>query len=824
MFLSNFALRRPVAIACIIIGLTLLGANSYRKLSLEMLPRMDVPVITIVTVWPGATPTDIEKDIAKRLEDAVGPVDGIKHIITSNADNTCQTQIEFHLGVDVNVAANDVREKIDTILSELPNDCERPTVLKFNINSKPVVTLALTGDATVDEMYDCADNMLRDRFSMVRGVANVELVGGAKREVHVRLERDALAGAGLTSLDVVEATRAGILSIPSGRVRQDGREYAVRLDADYDTVGAINSLEVANRRGARRYIRDLGSVQMAAKELRQAAFLDGKPCINIRLVKKAEANAVEVVNNVRAEFGAIAAGLPGGMKLVWVTDDGAFIQSSMDSTTLDVWLGVALTAAILFAFLLRLRMTLIAAITMPLTILISLWFMELCHFTLNTSTLLAMGLSVGILVTDTIVVLESIVRQFDKTDSPWEAARIGTAQVAVRGVASTLTHVVVLLPIGLMASMVGVFFKPFAVTTLIVNVVSFFISFTLTPVLCATLLAPKKARAEGPASRSLAERWEGLLGRAAHKYIGFLERLVAHRSLAWTSLAVVGLVFIHSLLLAPALGFNFVPDCDRGEIYVKLEYPTYYDLSNTLSQVREVETSMAGLPHLRYVLTSVGRVEGVAGMSPEGVNLAQILLKFDDKTARRIDADHLLSEVRRRLVGHADCIITASIPAIIGGQELPVDLEVAGEEFDTLNALALRVAALAKERKGFLDVDPAVRDHKPEIRVYPRRALLSDMNAPVRALAATLRANIEGVKAGSYKQGARTYDIRVKLVERTGVAQVAQFEMPGAQDAPVMLSNFADVRDSSTPVLLTRVDKRRIVKIYSNLTPELPLG
>lgn len=348
MALSSTSLRRPVAMTCLLIALTFLGANAYRKMGLELMPKVDAPYITVVTVWPGATPKDLETDVAKKIEDAVSAVDGLKHVTSVCLENMVQSVLEFQLGVDVNVVATDVREKIDLKMDEFPDGVEKPIIQKFNVNSSPIVTLALTGDLTLDQMYDYADNTLRDQLSIIPGVANVELLGGAKREVHVLLQRDALGAAGLTSLSVVKALQEGVNSLPSGRLQERGTEYAVRFDAEYQKVEELGGLQVAGKDGARRFIRDLGAVQMGTEERRQAVFLDGVPGIGIRVVKKADANTVEVVNNVQKAVERLNRNFPGGLKLTWVHDDGSYIQASVDSTVGNIWQGVLLTAAILF--------------------------------------------------------------------------------------------------------------------------------------------------------------------------------------------------------------------------------------------------------------------------------------------------------------------------------------------------------------------------------------------------------------------------------------------------------------------------------------------
>ncbi len=823
MLLADLSVRRPVAILCLIIALVALGFNAYRKLGVEQLPAVDVPILTITTVWPGATPADIEKDIARRIEDAVGRVDGLKHLTNSCMENVCFSFVEFQLGVNIDAAASDVRERLDTVISQFPEGVQRPVILKVDINAKPVLTLALTGDAPIEELYDYADNDLRDRLSVVRGVGNIELVGGSEREVHVLLQRDALAAAGLTSLDVVEATQRGVLTMPAGRVRERGAEYAVRFDAEYDAIAAIGALEAANRNGVRRHIRDLGRVALAAEERRQAAFIDGKPCIGIRVVKRAEANAVAVVRDVRLALEKLRPVLPGGMELVWVADDAAYIRSTVDSTLHDIALGVALTALVLFLFLLNLRTTLIVGVTMPLTIAVSLWFIQLLGYSLNMSTLLAIGLATGILVTNSIIVLENVAQRFADTPNPWEAARKGASEVAIAVIASAGTNVVVLLPIGMMGSMIGVFFRPFALTTLIVNLVSLFISFTLTPILCALLMRSGPAAAPPRLARHAAA-WDGFLKRLARRYADLLRLLARRRWVAALILLLALALLVHALSLAPAIGFTFVPATDRGQLIVKLEYPTRVDLAESAARTLEVERRFRDMPELRHLMTTVGKIEGVVGKSSEGVYLAQIYLVFTDKTERRLTIYDLMAEARRRLEGVADCIVGVSIPSLLGGEEIPVEMEIAGEDLAELDRIALRAHALAAGIPGVADPDTSVREGKSELLIRPRRALLSDLNLPIRTLALAARANLEGIEAGSFKRGDRTYDIRIKFDERPGRDQIEQFPIPVGGGRTVTLANFADVERASVPVLITRVDKQRVAKLYASLDKGAPLG
>jgi HAE1 family hydrophobic/amphiphilic exporter-1 len=823
MFLSDASVKRPVAMSCLIIALALLGLNAWRKLGLELMPRIDAPYITITTVYPGASPEQIETDVAKRIEDIVVTIDGLKHVSSACMENVCQTLLEFELDVDVDIAATDVREKLDLIKADFPEDVEDPKILKFDINAKPIINMALTGDVSIDELYDFADNTLRDKITVISGVADVELIGGARREVHVLLDREKLASKSLSSMEIVQAVQQGLRTIPSGRVRDTGREFTVKFDAEYKTVTDIGRLEVANEQDRRCTINDVGRVEMATEELRQKAIIDGRECIYIKVVKKAEANAVRVVDRVKAAMDKLERELPGGMELIWVNDEGRFIEATVQSAWINVAQGVFLTALILFFFLYNIRSTIVVSITMPLTIVIGLFFMQLAGFSLNTSTLIAIGMSVGILVTNSIVVLESIIKRLNRTGDPKEAARLGAKEVTIAVLASAGTNIVVLFPIAMMGSVIGLFMRPLAMTMLIMTAVSLFISFTLTPILCSIILKPARADQKGILNR-MENGFNGFLALIINGYRRILSFNERHRSAAFGLLAVTILLLLHAMTLTGKVGFTFVTQPDKAELFVKLEYPTWYDLEKTSERVKTVEKRLEDVPELEHMLSSIGKVEGVIGQSTQGVYLAQVLLTFSDRDKRTLTIYDLQSEVRSRLADYPECIVTVNQPALVGGQSQDIEMEIAGQELAVLDELAVRTKNLAQEIKGLSDIDTTVRAGKPELAVIPNRAVLSDLNIPAVGLGMTLRANLEGLDAGTFKKGDRNYDIVVELADKEGRKQVERFMFPAAPGRPMLLSNLARVEQRIAPIQITREDKQRVSKVFANLGAGMPLG
>ncbi len=842
MFLTTAATKRPVATSALLLALVLLGLNSYRKLSLESLPSVDVPYVTVTTVWPGASSEDVEKDVAKRIEDAVSGVEGLKHTYSTCFENAGNTIVEFVIGTDVDVAAQDVREKIDAIVGDLPAGCERPTIAKLDINAAAIATMFLRGGLTPDDLYWEAVNRVHDRLAAVRGVADVQVIGGEEREVWIELDRDALAAAGLTAAQVAQAVGRGVLSVPGGRIREAGSELAVRFDAEYRSVDDIGSLQVAGADGARRYLRDLGTVRLATEEPRQRAFLDGVPGVTVKVVKKSDGNTVETVRELKRRVEDIRRELPPGVELVWLQDDAQIVQANVDNTIADIGSSVLLCAVILFAFLVNLRSTFVVAVTMPVTIVISLFFLQLCGLTLNLSTLLAMGLSAGILVSNSIVVLESVVRRFEAKDgglcppsppearaaSPreerWTAAREGAAEQTVAILASAGTNVVVMLPIAMMTSLMGKFFSPFATATLIVNAVSIFVSFTLTPMLCALVMKPESEQTGRLARWGRA--WDAAITRVGERYGDWLRRIGERRGARALAAAVLLALLAASVAFGTrGLGFALLENDDWGRAFVRLEFPDYYDLARTQKATLAIARRIGEDPDAVSVLATPGRADALAGQASEGVYLAQIEVVYTPSESRPDRGiNRILEALRAELRTEPDLIATVTMPSYVNGMSSTIQYNLKGPDLTVLTDKAQKLQALAFALPGLAQIDTTARDDKPEVRIRPDRAVLSDMGLDAATVGAMVRAGVDGVEAASYKEDLKTIDVRVKFAEREGAAQIAGLPVPAAPGRPVPLSAFTEEIRTGQKVMIFRHDKERAILFGGNERPGYAAG
>ena len=694
MFLSRASVRRPIAMSCFLIMLVLFGINSWDQLGLDAFPNVEIPYVTVTTVYPGASPAEIEVDVAKRLEDAVGTIDGLKTMNTTCMENVCQITLEFQLGQSVDVAAQDVRERIDKIRKELPADIEQPEISKFDPNATPVITLMLTGDLPVDKLYDYADETLANRLSVISGVAEIQLSGGEPLELRVTLDKEKLTAAGITVSQVLSKLGEANIKVPVGRIRQGVQEINVTYDSEFKDFNDLGALEIGTREKRRIYLRDVAEITMESEEKRSLAFFDGEPGVVLKVVKKGEANAVRVIDGVRAAVDEINRDklLPSGMNLVWVRDSGSYIRSSVDDAWSSIAIGILLTAVILFAFLHEARSTFIVVISMPVSIVVSFWAMDLCGFTFNIFTLLALGTSVGTLVTNSIVVIENIARHLERGEDPKTAADSGAAEVALPVFASAMTNVVVFGPIAMMGSLVGRFLVPFAVTIGIATLVSLFVSFTLTPILAAILL-----RAELPEQNSLAFlfRWWNRGFGALERQFGRSIDFVCRHGLAAVLLAAA--LFLASMAYLPArVGMTFVPDGDQGEFVIKLEFPTDYSLESTLDRTLEVEKHVRELPNVLATSTVVGKVQGVVGQASEGVYLAEITVVAKPKNERKETLDDMRDLFRDELKNLSNCIVTINIPSATGGSSASMELEITGDDLDTLEKIATEKCGIIK--------------------------------------------------------------------------------------------------------------------------------
>ena len=832
MFLSDISLKRPIAMTVVLLVLALFGFLAWRTAGVDLVPLVDVPYVTVTVVYPGATPEEIETAVVRKIEDAVSQVDGLKHMTATCANNFCQVMLEFHLDRDVDTVATDVREKIDLIVNDLPSGAEKPNVAKFDVNATPVVTMALTSSSakTVEngDLYDYADNRLSSRFSSLPGVASVELIGGEKREVVVEVDRRKLAAKGLTLAEVVGKVGKGNIKIPSGEIDEAGRSAALTFDAEAKEPSELGSIELGRPRGAKVYLRDVAKFHFGTKRAESLAYFNGEPAVVLKITKKGEANAAKVVDLVRGAAEKAKAELPAGMSLNWVRDDGAYVHATVRGGFDSIWQGILLTGAILVLFLAEWSSALVAFVSIPVTIIIALIVFPFFDCTFNLVTMSAVGISSGILVANSIVVLENIAARFQKGGDGGVKATVAKAagQVAVAVCASALTNIVVFLPIATMKTLAGRFFVPFAIVITAATFASLFVSFTLTPIL-SSMFAGRGAGVNRALTFVLAP-WNACYNATARFYRATLFPALRHPVLLIAAVAVLSAAGF--AYLVPRLQLDFIPTMDKGEMTVRLEYPADTALEKTaertLALARKIESlkDSAGDPLAQSVTISVGKTQGILGAVSQGAYLAEIAVKLKDMTAR----SETIQDVAERLRGvcreEPDVIWSALVPLVIGGSAQSAEFRILGDDFDTLNAAGLATARDAAADPSCADVSHSIRIGRPETRLYPKRAVLNDLGVTPDALGTSLRASFAGLKCSRFTKGDRSYDVRVRFAEEDGFSQVDALNFPGADGVPFTLDSVARKERVMKPVQIVRSMKRRAVTVYANNARGYGLG
>ena len=826
MFLAKASTTRPIAMMTLIICLLMFGVLSFRNVGVDLLPQVDVPYVTISVVYPGASPDKIETTVAKKLEDAVVQVDGIKHITATCLNNFCQLIVEFDLDRNVDVCATDIREKVDLIREDLPAEAEAPQIVKLDVNAKPVVTIAVRGRQSIDELYDYADNALADRFSTLGGVAKVELIGGEEREVLVNVNREKLAARGLSLGAIVQAVGQENVDVPVGQIDDGTREISVKYNGEAAEVADLGNIQVGVVRGQRVYLRDIATFAFGTERKKSSATYDGEPCVVLKVTKKGEANAVAVVDRVRKAFDEVKKILPGGMELVWFRDDGDYTQAQVSDGLGSIRDGVILTGIVLLLFLADIRTAFIAFITIPVTMMIALMTFSWFGYTMNMVTMSAFGISVGVLVTNSIVVLENVARAFERHKNgdgggvPSVVER-ATSQVGLAVAASALTNIVVFLPIAAMKSITGKFLAPFAVTTVAATFASLLVSFTLTPIL-AMWMAPYGETINRFLTRVLTP-WDWFYKRLEAGYVRSVRGVLRVPVLFVVAIGAVSGVGLY--FYATRIQSDFVPQTDMGDISVRLEYAADSNLGHTAVRSQALATRLAKDPAVRHVLVTNGKVQGIIGQVSEGSYMAEIQLRLSSMIDRPHDkiAD-VLARIRQQANDESDCLWSVMVPSIVGGSEQDTVIMVSGPDLGTLNRVGTEAKVRFGEDPSTSDVSNSVRPGRPEISLSPNRAVLHDMGVASSDLGMILRANVAGLKATTYKKGDRSYDIRVRYVQQAGREQISAMNLPGPDGRPMPLNAVTKSSDKIQPTQIVRYDKVRSVTLYANVAKGYGMG
>lgn len=814
-FLAHLAVARPVLTSMLVAVFVFLGAFSYLAIPLDLFPTVDFPYVTVTTIYPGAGPEEVENEITEPIEDAISTMANLESLSSFSQENVSTVIIEFDFDVDADLAAIEVKDKVDAIRARLPSDAEAPTILKLDIQSMPIMDVTISGPQSLEALTDFADDVVRERLARVEGVASVTLSGGLEREIQILVHPDRLRAYGLSITELAALVGGENITVPAGRVTEPHAEFSVRAVGEYTSINDIQELPLQLPEGGRIRLADVATVREGFADVREIARYNGQPTLSLSIQKQSGANTVAAAAGVFDAAEELRAQLPPGAVLEFARDASEFIRDAVQDIFRNILIGIALTTAVLFLFLHSWRGTLVAAIAMPATIIATFLAIDQAGFTINIMTLMALGITVGILVTNTIVVLESIYRHLDEGKAPGEAAEVGTTEVAVAVAASALTNVVVFTPIAFMQGIMGQFFISFGLTVVFATLVSVLISFTLAPMLAAKLLRTYETKLE-ETEGMLSAFWRAFdrgYDSLQRDYRAALHWVLATPGHGWLVITGTGvLVFLALAVQVAFVGGEFMPEQDEGLALITLELPPGTPPDRTSQVAARAESLLADIPEITSTLTQIGgQSRSFGGGSVSEVNVAQIQVTVESE----LPTTELIPQFRERMAEIPDADVTVTLTQSSGpGSGAPLQVLVKGSERRRLEALAVQATSAVAAIPGLVDVRNNIENPRREMVFRPNRDVLTDHGLTMFAVGGTLRASIEGVVPGVYREAGDERDIRVRLTEqaRSRTAELGSMQIR-SRAGMVPVSSLGDLEERAGETTIQRDEKQRTVQI-----------
>jgi HAE1 family hydrophobic/amphiphilic exporter-1 len=800
-------ITRPVFTGMLTLVVVVFGLVAYPRIGVDQFPEVDIPVVTVMTILPGADPEAIERTVTEPLEEALNTLSGLDTLRSVNVDNVSQIVVQFDLERDIDVAAQDVRDKVQATLARLPREIEAPVVSKVDFGAIPVVTLAFSGPLPIERLTKVAEDEVKPRIQQIRGVGSVTLLGGREREITITVSPDLAKGYGLSPADVVAAVRAQSVDVPGGRTLEAGVERSVKLAGEARTVEALRALVVASPGGVPVRLGQVAELVDGPAEARSSARLGAESAIGMVVLKQSGANTVEVAEAVKESLGRIQAQLPEGSRVAMVVDGSQSIRASINAVKEDMIIGGILAVLVVLLFLRNVRSTLVAAVALPTAIIGTFAVMHALGFTLNVITMLALTLSIGLLIDDAIVVIENIVRHVEHGERPWEAARKGTGEIALAVLAVTLAVVAVFVPVAFMEGMVGRFFYQFGITVAVAVLISYLVSMTLTPMLSARVI-----RAHAAHGRVFLVIERALAGVEA-TYRRALAWALGHRAV---TMAGAFAVLVLTGVLATQLKFTFLPQQDIGLVKVTLELPSGTALEATRREIEDLAAQIRAVPGVRETFAVAG------GGALEEVNKGDITVDLVPIAARSYGQQEFKEYLRRTLrVSPAAVVAVQDYNPMAGGgnRAQPVQFNLRSTNLEELLAAVEKTKAKMLANPGLADVDTTWRGGKPQLDVVVDRERAAALGISAAALGQNVRALMGGDKVTDFHEGGDTYDIKVKLppaiLADPGALGAIAVRAPSGQ--LVELRTVAEVRSSVGPSQIDHQAQVRQVTLLAEL-------
>ena len=820
MWISDVSIRRPVFAVMLVGAFVVLGWISLGRIGVDLFPRVEFPYVSITTLLEGAAPETIETEVTDAIEEQVNTISGIESLNSISSEGHSAVNIEFGLDENVDVKAQDVRDKVALAISDIPRDAEQPIVQKVDPDAQPIMSVMISGDMPVREITRYADRVVKERLQRVPGVGSIRLVGGRDREVRIWLDAVRLRAYGVTAQDVIDAVRREHAEIPGGRLDTAGlrSEFSVKTKGEVKDVAEFGQIVVAYRETGPTRVQDVARVEDGMEDLRSYAELDGQPGVSLEIRRQSGRNTVEVAQQIRAELAEIRQTAPEGMKLIAARDTSMFIEESVNDVFGDITLGVILVVLITLAFLLSVRATAIVAIAMPTALVATFFAFYVMGFTLNLMTLMALSVAVGLLVDDAIVILESIHRQLEEGHPPMKAASLGVGKVGLAVLSGTLSIAAVFVPIAFMDGIVGRFFFQYGLAIVFSVIVSLTCSLTLTPMLCARFLERSDESKLGRVGRFFDDAYTQL----EIAYGRLLDVALERR---WIVVLLAAGAMVLGVFVAGFIPSAFDTRADRSEFLGQIELAYGAGVEQTREVASRAAAAMAKVDHVKSVFFTVG------GDSRERVNQASFYIALTPKADRDVGFIPVMDDTRmamQRAAPEATHISLSDVPWISGGGFTNFELEyaISGPDLRVLRERTDMIAVRMREAGIFRDVKTSFEEGKPEVQVIIDRMRAADLSVPVRSLADTVRALVGGVDVATFEEYGQRYDVRVRLEEnqRHELHQLELIQVRASDQELIDLANLAAFNVAAGPAQIDRANRSRKISIFANTGPGVAMG
>lgn len=808
MILADVCVRRPVFATMLVGSLVVAGWFSYKSLTLDLFPKVEMPVVTVTTTLPGAGPEEMEAQVTKPIEEVINTVSSIDELRSVTREGLSQIVIQFKLEKNLAVAAQEVRDKVGSVLAKLPEDADPPIVEKFDVDATPILTLTVSGFQGIKELTEIAEKKVKEPLESISGVGAIAIIGGQKREIQVLIDPERLKAYGLPMKTVADALAKQNVEFPGGRMTQESGETVIRTLGRVQSVREFENIVVATHRGAPITVADIGRVEDGVVEPRTLSRFDGKNAVSLIVRKQSGTNTVFTVDAVRERLAEVRQLLPAGVDVLITRDQSNFIRESVNEVQKHLWLGALFASIIVFFFLGNVRSTLIAAVSIPVAIISTYSLLAAAGYSLNRITLLGLTLAVGIVIDDAIVVLENIYRYIEeKGMNAFDAARAATAEVGLAVSATTLSLVVIFVPVGFLKGTVGMWLSSFGFTMAFSILVSLLVAFTLTPMLCSRFL-PKKLAAHAHSSR------ESFVYRFFDRsYMAMLRWSMRHR---WVIVCIVIGIFASTPWIGKHVRTNMMAQDDRGEFEINIKTPPGYSLAQTDVVTKAIENDIRPLPGVEHLLSLVGSTVG------ESVTRASIIVKLQAYERRTITQQEVMELAREKVKAFKQLRVSVDNILPISGsgvQNVDIAYNLRGPDLHVLQDLTDKLKTRVRELPGIVDVDSTFEGGNPELQVHLDRRKSSDLGIEAADIASTLRIMVAGEKITTYREGDELYDVRLRLTpeSRNRPEVIQAVTVPSETVGQVRIDNVVNFIPGTGPVQIDRQERQRQITMTGNL-------